>query len=293
MPTPVDLPVREPVELIALPSGGVVHIEGPNADPVLFLHGAGGGAWSWKPQRTAFAATWRLCTWEARGHGAAQRVRDAGLADYYTDAREALAVVVDLVRRPAFIVGHSLGGLLALALACDVGAAVRGLFLIDPVYVTRTGRGIVPGPVAPLARALCAPLLRSFETNGLMSRTAARWAFARMFVDSARMETAWTDQREQVPLEYPRLLREAFGGARGMPLRDFASEIAEPTVVLASTRRGTLRNAGLVTTLRERLGQHFRHESVEGGHYLQLDRPGVVNEHLERFLATYGASSAL
>ncbi len=33
--------------------------------------------------------------WEARGHGSARRVADAGLADYYEDAREALAAEVN------------------------------------------------------------------------------------------------------------------------------------------------------------------------------------------------------
>jgi pimeloyl-ACP methyl ester carboxylesterase len=286
--------VREPQELVALPSGSVLHIEGPaDADPVLFLHGAAGGAWSWRPQRDAFAPAWRVCVWEARGHGAAARVADAGLADYYVDAHEALAGVIDLVRRPAFVVGHSLGGLLALALACNVGAAVRGLFLIDPVYVTRNGRGIVPPALASVARALGAPLTGSIARNGALGRAFVRWTFTTMFTDRARMEAAWSDQRAQIPAEYPRILREAVGGVEGSLLRDFAAEISEPAVLLASSNYGRLGDPAFVATLSGRLGQHFRFERVAGGHYLQLDRPAVVNEHLRSFLETYGLSQAL
>ena len=175
-----------------LRSGGTLRIEGPDADPILFLHGAAGGAWSWRPQRAAFAATRKVCTWEARGHGTAPCVDDAGLRELYADAREGLGAVIDLVRRPAFVVGHSIGALLAMALACDVGAAVRALFLIDPVYLTRDGRGLVPASIGPFARALAAPLSRSYRTNGLVSRLFTRWAFERMFVDRERMESRGT-----------------------------------------------------------------------------------------------------
>ncbi len=278
-----------------LPSGGAVHVEGaPNADPILFLHGAGGGAWSWKPQRAALGASWRLFVWEARGHGSAARVADAGLADYYVDAREAMAAVIDLVRRPAFVVGHSMGALLSMALACDVGAAVKGLFLIDPVYFTRNGeRGILPAALMPLARVAAGPLLRSYQKNGAISRRLTRWLFERAFADRERMEAAWPDQRAQVPFEYPQFLREALGAPSGFALRDFGAELAEPTFLIEHTRSGgEPRFPQLVATLGGRLGPNFHHEAIVGGHNLQLDRPDAVNEYLRQFLARYGMSNA-
>ena len=65
----------------------------PAKPAVLFLHGVGGAAWSWRPQVADLSADRACFVWEARGHGSAPRVRDAGLADYYTDAREALTEV--------------------------------------------------------------------------------------------------------------------------------------------------------------------------------------------------------
>ena len=187
-----------------LPSGGALHVAGPlEGMPLLLLHGVGGGAWSWRPQREALAPHCRLSVWEARGHGAAAPVADAGLADYYADAREALAAVVDEARRPALVAGHSMGGLLAIALACDLPQQVAGLFLIDPVYAS--GDGAAYGHFAPavgrVARTLCTPLLRSFEHDGRLSRAVARWVFTRAFDDRERMEAAWVDQRSQIPVE--------------------------------------------------------------------------------------------
>lgn len=88
-----------------LASGGVVHVEAPAAPgphlPILFLHGVGGAAWSWAPQREALRDAFTCFTWEGRGHGEAPRVADAGLADYYQDAREALDFAFATTGQPA------------------------------------------------------------------------------------------------------------------------------------------------------------------------------------------------
>lgn len=274
--------------IIALPSGGALHLGGSScAPPLLLLHGVGGGAWSWRPQWDALCASHLLGVWEARGHGAAAQVADAGLADYYADAREALAAIAGDAQRAAIVVGHSMGGLLAIALACDVPASVAGLFLIDPVYATGDGEyGHFSATTGRIAQVLCAPLLRSFERDGRLSRAMSRWIFERSFVDRARMENAWRDQRTQIPIEYPRMLRESFVGPEGFTPRDFADEVAVPTSILQGGAERP-RFPRLVDTLRARLGARFSYESIPGGHYLQLDSPRAVNERLERFAASY------
>ena len=275
----------------ALVSGGALHVGGsPDRPGVLFLHGVGGGAWSWRPQRDAFAATHRLFVWEARGHGAAARVADAGLADYYTDAQEALAAAAGDARGPVVLVAHSMGGLLAFALATRYAGSVKGLFLVDPVYATgEEAYGHFSPRAGAVARALCAPLLRSFARDGLLSRLVARWVFVRAFENRARMEAAWQQQRRQIPFEYPRMLDESFGRPEGFELRDFAREIGVPTMLLeGSPAAGRVRFPALVGTLAQRLGPNFRHEHIPGGHYLQLDRPDEVNALLAQFLERYG-----
>jgi len=269
-----------------LPGGAALYEEGvAGGSPILLLHGVGGGAWSWRPQRAALAASHRLYVWEARGHGAASRVDDAGLADYYVDARQALDAVAAGTGRPAILVGHSMGGLLAIALACDVPASVRGLFLVDPVYADgAAGYGHFGPAAGRVAQFLCAPVLQSIERDGAMSRAISRWMFARAFANRARMEAAWPDQRAQVPLEYPRMLREAFGRPEGFALRNFAGEISQPTFLLEGSLGGEgARFPELVAALRERLGPRFFSETIGGGHYLQLDEPEAVNERLARF----------
>jgi pimeloyl-ACP methyl ester carboxylesterase len=256
---------------VRLASGGALHVSTPATDgtaPVLFLHGVGGGAWSWEPQRDAFAADRPCYAWEARGHGLAARVADAGLGDYYVDACEAVDAVVAR-DGPAWVVGHSMGGLLAMALAAERPDAVCGVVLVDPVYAPDgvSGHG---GPLAGLVRRAIGPFVGSIERGGTAARFVSRAVFRGSFLDRERMERAWKRQRTQVPVEYPKMLYEAFDGPTDFPNRAFACEIDRPTMLvepLATQPRFPV----LVAEL-ERLGDRFTHVAFDGGHYLQLDR---------------------
>jgi pimeloyl-ACP methyl ester carboxylesterase len=246
---------------------------------MLFLHGVGGGAWSWRPQVAEFAGDFACFVWEARGHGAARRVADAGLADYYADAREALAAVRDGTSGGITVVGHSMGGLLAIALGAQSPHRINGIVLVDPVYPQNDGLSAHDlGPLTPLMLLLMKPLVASFLRDGAVARAISRWMFTHSFTDPVRMEEAWRDQRRQVPIEYPKMFYEAFGQPEGFPVQPFARLIDMP--VLAFNPR----SRELVATLTQRLGPRFSCARLAGGHYLQLDRPAEVNERLRRFL---------
>lgn len=263
-----------------LPSGGLLHFGGASSGrALLFLHGVGGGAWSWRPQAAEFEAAYACFVWEARGHGKAPRVRDAGLADYYTDAREALEAVRARTSMGITVVGHSMGGLLAIALGAREPARINGLVLVDPVYPdSERASGHDLGPFRPMVLAVLAPLVASFANDGRVARAISRWMFRQSFTDKIRMEAAWSDQRRQVPIEYPKMFFEAFGQPEGFPVLPFAQHIDVPVLTFNA------RSRELSATLARRLGERFVSARVPGGHYLQLDRPADVNERLHRFL---------
>lgn len=106
----------------------------PDAPTTLAIHGAGGGGWEW--------AIWQR-VWAAQGQRffapdlmpAADGLARTTLTDYVAQMRRAAAALP----RPV-VVGASLGGLIALAIARDVDAAA--LVLVDPV----PPRGVGPRP---------------------------------------------------------------------------------------------------------------------------------------------------
>ncbi len=97
--------------------------------PVLFLHGAFCGAWSWAEAFLPFFARRgrHAGALSLRGHGAGddrRRMGTATLSDYMADVQRAFAEFPE----PPVVVGHSLGGLLAQMLIGRV--EMRALVLL-------------------------------------------------------------------------------------------------------------------------------------------------------------------
>lgn len=278
----------------SLPSGGALHTpEVQRRTPLLFLHGVGGGAWSCQPQHIELTSEFGCFSCETRGHGAAKPVADAGLADAYHDASEALRSAHELSGQRVVLAGHSMGGLIALALACDHPTLVRGVFLVDPVYAEHGAPPqVLPWLVLKLVRLLMSGLVRSYLRNGPVSRALSRLVFTKAFTDRAAMERAWQAQRTQIPLEHPRMLYESFEGVTGFPFRAFADVVEVPIYLLEAASKRPSRFAALAERLRTRLGDRFTYAAVTGGHYLQLDRPAEVTKQLADFVRSLDPSTS-
>ncbi|KAA2235820.1 alpha/beta hydrolase [Salinarimonas soli] len=166
--------------------------------PILFVHGAFGGAWIWAERMMPFLARRgrAVAAVSLRGHGRSEgheALDTTSLADFGADLRR----VVASLREPPILVGHSLGGLLAqLALGRlplrglvllgslpPEGLAVVGprLALTEPLIWSESFMGSLARERAPISDAL----LRVLFSEGVPVRRAARYA-ARMTPESAR-----------------------------------------------------------------------------------------------------------
>lgn len=161
------------------PHNGRMHEIADNLCPALAVHGAGGGGWEW--------AVWQR-VWTAGGLPllapdlvpAAAGLAATGLDDYLA----ALHATARPLSRP-LLIGASLGGLLALALAAPLQA--RALILINPLPPA----GIQP---RPRARRHDGPVIPWRSSRRLTSTqrsladadaAAALWAFRRWRDESA------------------------------------------------------------------------------------------------------------
>ncbi|GAA1237817.1 alpha/beta hydrolase [Prauserella halophila] len=101
---------------------------GGAGQPIVLLHGLMGRATTW----------WRVAQWltsygdvvglDARGHGRSPRPLPAATEDFAADAAE---FVEHLDAGPAVVIGHSMGGLHALALAATRPELVRAVVVED------------------------------------------------------------------------------------------------------------------------------------------------------------------
>lgn len=128
--------------LVDVPSGLTLALDrhGDDGAPaVLLLHGLSGARDAWTRVVDALSpgvtgGRWQVLAIDLRGHGDSSRA--GSVTDYrataYAEDIAGLIEVLDLA--PAVVVGHSLGGLTAAALASAHPSLVRGVLLEDPPH---------------------------------------------------------------------------------------------------------------------------------------------------------------
>ena len=97
--------------------------------PIVFLHGFGADLNGWRPVHRLLSATQPALAIDLPGHGLTPLGEDASFEALVAAARETLA---EEGVREAHLVGHSLGGALAAALAREPGVKAVSLMLIAP-----------------------------------------------------------------------------------------------------------------------------------------------------------------
>ena len=101
-----------------------------DAQPVVLLHGGNQSAHSWDLVSLHLSADYRVIALDQRGHGDSEWNRGAhyAISDMMPDAREFIRALG--LSRPV-VVGHSMGGVVALALACAHPQQVRAAVVVD------------------------------------------------------------------------------------------------------------------------------------------------------------------
>ncbi|GLZ40376.1 alpha/beta hydrolase [Actinokineospora sp. NBRC 105648] len=111
---------------------------GGDGPPILLLHALMGRASTWWPVARWLTAYGRVVGLDARGHGRSPfRGGQWRTPDFVADARELL----DDFGEPAVVIGHSMGGLHAIALAAEHPDAVRGI-VVEDVGIDLRGRTV-------------------------------------------------------------------------------------------------------------------------------------------------------
>jgi pimeloyl-ACP methyl ester carboxylesterase len=104
---------------------------GPGTVPALAFHGFALNAHSWDEVAPALSARLRLLAFDQRGHGLSEWAKD--LADYSREQmiRDIEEIVRALGLVPPVVIGHSMGGMNALAYAARHPGGLRALVLVD------------------------------------------------------------------------------------------------------------------------------------------------------------------
>ncbi len=108
-----------------------VHRWGSADRPVLlFIHGFLDHGKAFAPMAELLCDRWQIVAPDMRGHGESGWVGQGGnyhFADYYDDLR----LIVEQLRGPVGLIGHSMGGMIATGVAALFPEKIRALMLLD------------------------------------------------------------------------------------------------------------------------------------------------------------------
>jgi len=98
-------------------------------EPVVILHGLMGSCENWRGIRSALAARFRVVCCDLPNHGRSPHAAKTSLRSMGADVLETLGALG--IAGPFCLIGHSMGGKVAMQLACDCPGRVRGLVVVD------------------------------------------------------------------------------------------------------------------------------------------------------------------
>ena len=251
---------------------------GTGAQRVVLLHGVGDHARIWDPVTAALADGARTLALDLRGHG------DSAWSPDRSYAREAFfrdleRVMRDLGEPETVLVGHSLGGSLALEYASRYPESVSRLVLVD----------VGPELGAPAVRRLRQGLRDQLPVFADVAAYRAHLAARYWLADPEALgEFARHGARPGPGGVIPKLDPAAVGVLEDRDAgRDVWAELGRvrcPTLVLRATGSAVLARATAQKMVEEALALGSLEEVPRSGHALLLDNPGDAADRIRRFL---------
>jgi pimeloyl-ACP methyl ester carboxylesterase len=223
------------------------------------IHGAGGSHQHWLyqvrdlPQAASYAP-------DLPGHGRSPGPGRDSIGAY---GDWLLAFMDEAGLGQAVLVGHSMGGAIALDLALRWPDRVAGLGLVATGARLRVAPAILEGLRQDPA-----------ETVGLITD----WAFG----PEAPAEMARLGRRQMNQVD-PGVLYGDFAACDAFDVTERLGEIEAPALVLCGTQ-DRLTPAKYATFLRDRIAGARLHLVEGAGHMLMVERPGAVTRSLVPFL---------
>lgn len=237
---------------------------------VLLVHGVGGDASNWDPIAARLCTRFDVIAMDLRGHGGSDLI--ASPLDAHELARDALQVLDECGVAQCAVVGMSLGGAVALALALDHPERVRKLGLI----VTVCGR--TPDERARARERI--EFLREHGNGAMADANRERW----FSDDFRRRHPALVERRvAQVKACDAASYLHAFTVFATADFADRLGEIRVPALIVTGEHdvAATPRMAHLMG---ERVAGAEVHVLPGLRHSLLIEAPTAIADLLERFL---------
>ena len=207
-----------------------VEVDGPrDGVPVVFLHGVSGSSrtYKWLPEDLRNGR--RIVKIDFRGHGASEHAHGTYDVDRY--AEDVVDVLRTQVGRPALLVGHSLGGVVAWWLAQRHPELVVAAFLEDPPLYRGEPAEHEENIAIPVFRMVLEAVARWHAEGASEEVVAAELAADPTGPD--RADDAYTAQAYAFLAMDPGVLEQAADRST-LAVTDTASPVSVPVFLLAA-----------------------------------------------------------
>ena len=238
---------------------------------VVLVHSSASGHRQWRRLVETLQTRYRLIAVNLFGYGETSSwpgTRPLSAADQ----AELVAAAAALAPEPVALVGHSLGGAVALEAAAALSHRVHVLIAFEPIlfgYLGKHGPAGAHDEIADLARRY-----NAFAQTGDWS------AAGELFVDYWAQPGTWAampDERKQSTIAMlPAVVHEWSMATTGIrPLEEWRAITAPVHLIHAADTRAPTR--AIVKLLAKTYPDWHMHEVPSGGHMAPLSRPDLVN----------------
>lgn len=233
---------------------------GQGQPALLFVHGAGGDHTIWGEQFRELAKDFSVIALDLNGHGRSPARAGDGLQTYVED----VLAVLQAFSEPTVVIGHSMGGAIALTVALQPPKNLVGLGLVG------TGARL---KVHPQILELC-------QTDfGKAVELVISWAFAEQ-TDPALKDKA----REQMRRNGQTALYRDFLSCSTFDVMNRLSEISVPTIVICG-REDKLTPVKYSEYLQQNIPNAQLQIIERAGHMVMVEQPEAVTRVLKEFCA--------
>jgi pimeloyl-ACP methyl ester carboxylesterase len=283
---PAGLPeyLSIPSKKIDLSGLNVHYVEAGKGPPLLFLHGLGGSWKDWSATLPAFAASYQVMAVDFPGFGDSDQPEVKYSIEWLTEVVEKF--IQERRLDGVNLVGHSMGGLVALNLAARPNSRVKRLIIIDAVGIGDKSEFIS----YVMTKKIMGPETRWESFEGFLKDEFR--GMADSFIKDQKPKTA-RDFFESVP-------KNPITGSRFLPMTphvQMAASIIDFDIrpQLASVRQPTLILWGTKDPVAPPQDASFLNKEIrqsklvlfpDSGHSPMIEHPSLFNQELGKFLQT-------
>lgn len=273
---------------VKLDSVNINYIDKGSGNAILMIHGLGGNASHWNNLIEQLSVTNRCIAIDLPGYGASSVVKgieSSKVLDFY--AKTITAFIQSLQLKNLILMGHSMGGQVAMILAMQEPDLVSKLILVAPAGLetfTDSESAVLIKYATPSFYALqdSATIIRNYRANFYKSNQETE----RLIQERINLKNCSSFK------SYCAQIAMGVQGMLGHPVKAKLNLIKQKTLIVFGENDALIPNKLLHPTLTVQdiaaIGKHIPSARItmiaHAGHLLQLDQPDVLIKIVQNFL---------